>query len=131
MEAVMQLDSVEPAIHYPFEHLPNQLKESNPTVVPPTLRYQNSCASKQLAGDNAMGPDRLNQLNEQLPILPFSLIPLTLRVLLLQDALKPHLNMLGTHALGSPCTAIRQSPCSSPNLAIRWDVIVDFNWGEM
>ncbi len=127
----MQLNSVEPAIHYPFKHLPNRLKESNPTVVPPTLWYQNNCAPKQLAGDDAMGPDRLNQLNKQLSILPFSLIPLTLRVLLLQGAPKPHLNMLGTHARGSPCTAICQSPCGSPNLAIRWDVVVDFDWGEM
>jgi hypothetical protein len=96
MKAVMQLDSIEPAIHYPFEHLPNRLEKSNPTVVPSTLWYQSNYAPKELAGDDAMGPDCLNQYNEQPPILPFSLIPLAFRVILLQDAPKPHLNMFGT-----------------------------------
>ena len=78
-----------------------------------------------------MGPDHLDQLDEELPIGPLSLIPLPLRVFLLQDAPKPSLDMLGAHAQGSPCTAICEAPCGNPDLAIRWNVVVDFNWSEM
>ena len=79
-----------------------------------------------------MGPNRLDQFDEEPPIVPMSRkIPLALRVLLFQYALKPRLDMLGTHARGSPCTAIREAPCDSPDLAIRWYVVVNFDWSEM
>ena len=54
-----------------------------------------------------MGPNRLDQLDEEPPVIPFSRnIPLALRVFLLHYAPKPRLDMLGAHARGSPCTAI-------------------------
>ena len=72
-----------------------------------------------------MGPDRLDQLDNQGSIIPFSFISLALKVLLLQYGLEPHLDMFGTHARGSPCAAIHQFPCGCPNLAVQWNVIVD------
>ena len=79
-----------------------------------------------------MGPDRLNQFDKEPPLVPISRkIPLTLRVLLLQYAPKPRLDMLGAHARGSPCTAIREALCDNPDLTIRWNVVVDFDWSEM
>jgi len=44
MEAVVQLDGVEPAIHDALQHLPNRLKQSDPTVVPPAFWDQNNYA---------------------------------------------------------------------------------------
>jgi hypothetical protein len=52
----VQLDGVEPAIHYALEHLPNWLKQPDPPVVPLALWYQNNYAPKHLTGDDAMGP---------------------------------------------------------------------------
>jgi hypothetical protein len=39
VEAIVQLDGVEPAIHDALEHLPNWLKQPNPPIVPPALWY--------------------------------------------------------------------------------------------
>ena len=78
-----------------------------------------------------MGPDRLDQLNKELPIGPLSLIPLPLRVFLLHDAPEPRLDMLGAHARGSPCTAICEASCDNPDLAVRWNAVVDFSWSKM
>jgi len=104
----MQLNDVEPAVYDALKHLPYRLKQPDPTVVTPAFWYQNNYAPKHLAGDDAMGPDRLDQLNKKPPIIPISRkVPLALRVFLLQRGPKPRLNMLGTHARGSPCTAIR------------------------
>ena len=87
VEAIVQLDGIEPAIHNALEHLPNWFKQPNPPVVPPALWYQNNYAPKHLAGDDATRPDHLDQLDEELPIIsiPHN-IPLTLRVLLLHCA---------------------------------------------
>jgi hypothetical protein len=78
-----------------------------------------------------MGPDRLDQLDEELPVGPFSLIPLPLGVFLLHYASEPCLDMLGAHPQGPACTAIREASCDNPDLAIRWNVVVDFRWSEM
>jgi hypothetical protein len=39
--------------------------------------------------------------------------------------------MLGAHARGSPCRVICEAPCDNPDLAIHWNVVVDFAWSEM
>ena len=39
VEAIVQLDGVESAIHNALEHLPNWLKQPNPPVVPPAFWY--------------------------------------------------------------------------------------------
>ena len=66
----MQYDGIQPQIHYPSEHLPDWFEQADPLEIPAALWNQNNNDPEQLAGDDAVGPDCLDQLDKQLPIIP-------------------------------------------------------------
>ena len=116
----MQVDGIKPQIHYLLEHLPDWFEKVDPTEIPAALWNQNNNTPEQLAGDDAVGPDCLDQLNEQLPIIPSGWILRRVGVLLILDCREPPLDIFSTHPQ-CQCTsgaAIGQSDNRRPNLVI-------------
>ena len=115
----MQYDGIQPQIHYPLKHLPDRFEQADPPDIPAALWNQNNNDPEQLAGDDAMGPDCLDQLDEQLPIIPSGWILRRVGVLLILDSGEPPLDISAripdapaARPLDNRATADRISPSS-------------------
>ena len=82
----MQVNGIKPQIHYPFKHLPDWFEQADPREIPAALWNQNNNTPEQLVGDDAMGPDCLDQLDTQSPIIPSGWILWRVGVLLILDS---------------------------------------------
>ena len=121
----MQYDGIQPQIHYPFEHLPDRFEQADPPEIPAALWNQNNNDPEQLAGDDAMGPDCLDQLDEQSSIIPSGWILQRVGVLLILDSGEPPLDIFSTHPRRASSAAIGQLGNHRPNLAIFQWIVVD------
>ena len=118
MEAVMQLDGIQPVINHPLDALPNGLQKPNPTVISPAFWNQNNNGPKKLAWDHAVGPRCLNQSNKEAPTIPCAFSPLAFQVLLPSHVAEPLFDVFGAHA-GCTCrSAVGELADYLPQLAV-------------
>jgi hypothetical protein len=70
-------------------------------------------------------------LNEEAPIIPCADSYWAFRVLLPSHVAKPLLDVFGAHAGCTRRSAVRKLTDYSAQLAIRRDIVVDRNWGDI
>ncbi len=118
VEAVVQLDGIQSVIDHPLDALPNGLQKPNPTVIPPAFWNQNNNGPKKLVWDHAVGPRCLNQLNKEVPTIPYAFSPLAFQVLLPLHVAEPLLDMFGMHAGCTHRWAVGELADYLPQLAV-------------
>ena len=78
-----------------------------------------------------MGPCCLYQPNKESPIVPCANSPLVFRVLLPSHVAEPLLDVFGTHAGCTRCSAIGELTDDIAQFIIRRDIVVDLDWGDI
>ncbi len=116
-------------INHTLDVLPNGLQKSDTTVVTPSFWNQNNNGPMKLEWYHAIGSCCLNQPNKEAPAIPCTFSSPAIWVLLPSYALEPPLDVFGAHSRCTRHLAVSELVNYSPQFAIGWNVIVDFEWG--